>query len=428
MHIAGTRERRSGLAGILMRRGILLFLIATIGFSGERIYADNSSLAKIIVSEGYGLARELEYVECAIQLKPGQYEPGTGLAAVESLSGETIPVQLFRVENFEPDGIVILHVIFPVSISPLEDKEYSLKKITSESTMPTDLSIKGTGFDRIIENRFYRADLTRSAQSEAKNHDSGQLRELFIKMGFDVLLFRTENRMHWAPNFQKLGAKEYETIAGWDNPKNYRVDAGPYLVMTSRRDQAPDYPEIQLSANYYFYAGLPWFRFYSAMDITETVWLSLLRNDEMTMDSLFTNVAFKRATGEIVDLSFAEREQILDEHPIENDAPWLCFYHSDKGYAFGSIRLKYDTTKESGFTSPVWMPHTKISNGADGGKYWNRRLIDDRPTFVPKGSRYVEENAYLVFRINPDDKFAEIERWNMLLKSPLQVSLGLPEK
>ena len=145
-----------------MRRGILLFLIAAIAFSGDRIYADNPSLAKIIVSEGYGLARELEYVECAIQLKPGQYEPGTGLAAVESLNGETIPVQLFGAENFEPDGIVILHVIFPVSISPLEDKEYSLKKITSESTMPTDLSIKGTGFDRIIENRFYRADLTRS--------------------------------------------------------------------------------------------------------------------------------------------------------------------------------------------------------------------------------------------------------------------------
>ena len=416
------------MAGVLIRRGIFLFTVAMVLFSGNRTYAGNAALAQITVSEDCGLARELEYVGCTIQLKSAQYEPGTDLVAVESMSGEAIPVQLYRMENFEQEGIVILHILFPVSISSLEIKRYSLEKRRAKSAIHTDLSIQGKGFDRIIENQFYRADLTRSAQSESKNNESGQLSELFIKMGFDVLLFRTENRMHWAPNFQRLGAKEYKTIAGWDNPQNYRVDAGPYLVMTTRRDQAPDYPEIRMNANYYFYAGMPWFRFYSAMEFTRTVWLSLLRNDEMTMDSLFTHVAFKRPTGEIVDLSFDEREQILAEHPIENDAPWLCFYHAEKGYAFGSIRLKYELLQASGFTSPVWMPHTKISNGAGGGKYWNRRLIDDRPTLVPEGSRYIEENAYLVFKVNQDNKFAEIERWDFILKSSLQVSVGLAEE
>ena len=70
-----------------------------------------------------------------------------------------------------------------------------------------------------------------------------------------------------------------------------------------RQDAAPDHPEISLTAVYRFYEKLPYFKFYSEMQIVEEVWLELLRNDEMTMDSMFTDLAFQRPAGEIVDVS-----------------------------------------------------------------------------------------------------------------------------
>ena len=111
--------------------------------------------------------------------------------------------------------------------------------------------------------------------------------------------------MHWGPNFQKPGMEYYNTIAGWQNPKHYVVNRGPYLISTQRQDVAPEVSEILLTANYCFYADLPYFIFYSSMDIIKDVTLSLLRNDEMTMDSMFTHVAYQNNSGQIIDLSFA---------------------------------------------------------------------------------------------------------------------------
>ncbi|MBN2367236.1 MAG: hypothetical protein JXL67_13790, partial [Calditrichaeota bacterium] len=198
---------------------------------------------------------------------------------------------------------------------------------------------------------------------------------------------------------------------------------GPYLVRTERQDKAPAHPEILLTASYDFYASKPYFIFYSEMEVIRDVWLSLLRNDEMTMDSLFTHVAFQRPDGEIVDLPFDKRYEILKKKPLENDAPWLCFYHSDSGHAFGSIRLKYDNTNRFGESSPTWLPHTKISDGAEGGKYWNRRLIHEHLIHVPEGNRYVERNAYLVFRIEKNEKFKSILLEARLLQNPLWVNV-----
>ncbi|MDZ7765954.1 MAG: hypothetical protein U5K00_16310 [Melioribacteraceae bacterium] len=305
----------------------------------------------------------------------------------------------------------------------MKEKYSCSKNIEKIKNVVTDLKLSGEGLDLIINNNFYRANLSKSNQSEAKNYDSGQLCDLLIKGKFNQLLFRTENRMHWAPNFQKPGMEYYNTIAGWQNPKRYIVNKGPYLISTQRQDSAPDVPEILLTTDYFFYAGLPYFKFYSSMDIIEDVNLSLLRNDEMTMDSLFTHVAYQSNSGQIIDLSFAERYKEFEENPIESNAPWVCFYNIDIGYAFGSIRIKYDNTNDTGLPSPTYHSHTKISDGAERGKYWNRCLIDNYPVFVPKGSSYREENAYLIFEINKEDKFKEIIEQLNIIKNPVEVTL-----
>lgn len=62
-------------------------------------------------------------------------------------------------------------------------------------------------------------------------------------------------------------------------------------------------------------------------------------------------------------------------------------------------------------------------DGAGGGKYWNRRLINEHDTFVPLGSRYTEENVYLVFKIEKNDSFKWIKHWSEILMHPLEVKV-----
>jgi hypothetical protein len=406
---------------------VILSLVMVIICDTSECNAEEFELAKVVVQENSGIHRDLEYVVGSLQLQSKNNDKSEfQIIAIDRKNNKRIACQVFNHQFFQKENLVLLEIIFPVSINANEKKNYTLMKNSHSDTPVSDLSYKGSGLELIIENKFYSVDLTRSDQSEAKNHSSGQLRELFIKMGFNTRLFRTENRMHWAPNFQNREYTEYETIAGWDNPEIYVLDTGPYLIHTMRSDHAPRHAEIQLTANYYFYAGLPYFKFHSSMELIENLWLFLLRNDEMTMDSLFTHVAFQRPNGIIENQTFSGRYKRLEDNPIENNAPWLCFYNAEKGYAFGSIRLRYDLNNEKGFTSPTYLPHTKISDGAGGGKYWNRRLIHEFPIFVPIGSRYIEENAYLVFKVGKKNKFEDIQNWSRQLKNPLRISIIQP--
>jgi hypothetical protein len=240
-------------------------------------------------------------------------------------------------------------------------------------------------------------------------------------MGFDQLLSNAEDRLHWAPNFKRPELEFYTTIAHWEKPRKYSVDRGNYLIRTLRQDLAPDHPEILLTAVYKFYANMPYFKFYSEMNFVNDLGVELLRNDEMTMDSIFTHLAFQRPDGRLVDVEFAQRYQLLKKQPIENDAPWICFYNAAFGFAFGSIRLKYDNSNEFGEPSPVYLPHTQIGEWLGGIKYWNRRLVHDHLTFIPRGSRYAEENAYLVFKIGKKDRFEEIKYRAERLRRPVRV-------
>lgn len=383
-------------------------------------------LARVTLAEPLGLARTLEYVELALQTNADFSETNTAVIAVNEASGESIPCQVFNQRELGKDGLRSCSVVFPVSMQGDETKTVLLKVVQSQEgdrRSASDLSMTGAGVELRVANKYFVADLTRSDGAEPKSHASGQLRELLIKMGFNQLLTNAEDRVHWAPNFKRPELEFYTTIAHWENPELNLVEHGRYLVRTIRQDLAPDHPEILLTAVYKFYANVPYFKFYSGMEMVAEVWLELLRNDEMTTDSMFTHVAFERPSGEIIEVRLDERHALLQRQPIEADAPWLCFYNLDKGFAFGSIRLKYDCANQYGGPSPTYLPHTQIGAWLDR-RYWNRRLIHDHLTFMPKGSRYVEENAYLVFRIGERDRLEEIKKLARQLRNPIRVAVS----
>ncbi|NUM68713.1 hypothetical protein HUU39_26170 [candidate division KSB1 bacterium] len=373
-------------------------------------------MARIVLTEPIGLARSREYVKLSLQAEAGALaDSHAALLAIDAATQRAIPCQVFNQQLSANGEAVLFSVIFPVTLQAGETKILSLgtsRESGSRSQPVTDLLLEGKGTELRIANKFYVADLRRSERAEPQSHASGQIRELLIEE-FNQLLTNAEDRLHWAPNFKRPGMEYYTTIAHWNEPRVQAIDNGRYLIQTRRQDLAPGHPEILLTA-------------YSSMEVTEDLWLELLRNDEMTMDSMFTHLAFQRPEGEIVDVPFAERYELLQQRPIENEAPWLCFYHAEKQYAFGSIRLQYDLTNALGEPSPTYQAHTQIGEWLGGIKYWNRRLIHDHLTFVPKGSRYVERNAYVVFRIGAPQRFEAIENLARQLRNPIRVSV-LPQ-
>ena len=410
-------RKRTVFTSLLM--GLLLIVVS------DALVAQPQESAHVTVTEPVGLSRADEVITFPLQLEQEQ----SALVAIDRSNGDTIYCQVLQ--NHLPettlDSVLQVEVAFPVRIAANETRQFDLILTRNKKEPPTDLTVQGSGTELVIENNYFRADLTRSAENAVKDHASGQLRELHLK-NHDTVLKRGENRIHWAPTFGKRGVEYYKTIATWDNPEQTSVQAGPYLVRTIRSDTGPDHPEIQVTAQYQFYGNLPYFTFYSEMVFQEGAWIHLLRNDEMTMDSLFTHVAFRRKNGEVVDLPFSERYDLLQDHPIANDDPWLCFYHSELGYAFGGIRLQYDNTNTYGSASPMENPHTHVSDGAGGGKYWNRRLIYDDWLHVPEGSRYREKNAYIVFSTDERERFQTIEYYAERLRNPLDVRIIYNEK
>jgi len=389
--------------------------------------ARDETILQVNVKENYGLDRELEYVEFSCQLEPEVYENnGLSFYAQELNSDQKIDCQISYKKENTTDNKLLARIIFPVSFKANEEKQYLIKTTIEGDLVPSDLKLSGQGTDLVIENTFYKADLSKNDAVEPQSHMSGQIRQILIKMGIDQLLTNAEDRVHWAPNFKRPELEYYTTIAHWQQPKVNEISNGPYQISTLREDLAPDHPEILLTARYRFYAGLPYFRFYSRMEMIDNVWLELLRNDEMTMDSMFTHLAFKRPNGEIVDVELSKRYELLNKRPIENDCPWLCFYNFDKGFAFGSIRIKYENTNMIGSDSPTYQAHTQIGEWLQSIKYWNRRLIHDHLTLVPKGSCYREDNAYIVFRINDKDKLQDIRYWAERIRQPLQVNIQYP--
>ncbi|MDN5211741.1 hypothetical protein QQ020_06755 [Fulvivirgaceae bacterium BMA12] len=375
-------------------------------------------LTTLLVTETAGIGRDLEYITVA--LNAGEISP-VSLREAEKESG-LIAGQLLKAKK-DSSGKFLLEYIFPVTVGAHESKKFEI--VFLEGDPPQEgLITHGTGLELKLENTHFIADLTSTKATAENGLEPGQVAGLVLKQFNNQLLERSHIDMHWAPSFRKEGLS-YKTL-GHVRPDSVFVNSeGPYLSTIFRKGNVKQYEEICVTGTYQFFAGLPYFTFSSEMLMEDDVALTLLRNDEMTMDSLFTHLMFPGDNGEIreIELYASNTIEDLDRDRIPDDVNWLCFYHTDLKYALGSIRIAYDNTNMNGGQSPTFQKHTKISAGVNGGRYWNRRLIHEEKTLVPKGSRYIEKNAYLVFAVNSKDPSAQIRDYFQRISNPLKVTL-----
>ena len=402
-----TRSIQPAIFKIICYLALMLFCL--------KCSSPTKNLKTLTVKETAGVNRDLEYIR--VQVAAGQVSP---LSIRDENGRALIPGQLLSSQQTSQDEF-LLEYIFPVSVGANETRQFEL--VFEESPLQVEkLTVSGDDLALKVENSYFIADLTAIKATADNGIQPGQLAGLVLKQFNNQLLERGHIAMHWAPSFQK-GESGYKTMAHLRPDSFYVSREGPYQASIFRRGYVTGYEEILVNGTYKFFAGLPYFTFSSAMKIEKNVELTLLRNNEMTMDSLFTHLVFPDANGTVREFSLYDPQtpEMLDKDRIPDDVAWICFYHADHQYAFGSIKLKYDNTNLSGGQSPTFQKHTKISRASNGGRYWDRRLIHLQETLVPKGSRYSETNAYLIFAVNPEDSSASIREYFQRLNNPLEV-------
>ncbi len=261
---------------------------------------------------------------------------------------------------------------------------------------------------RKIENEHFIADLSHRT-IQGKEEDSGTLRALTYKK-FGVTLLRTRNRMHWAPNLQRVGAQGYKGIGTWDPVQEFREERQGDTYIHRREGYLAEYPEVKIEAEYRFFAGVPYFIFWSRMTVEKPLVVTLLRNNEMTMDQFFTHLAWPGRNSRQHITTFDERKPLLEKEPIAAEAPWLAFLNLDKGYGYGFVMLDYKATRSAN-------PDTGISDGAENGKYWSRHIVVREPKQIETGDRFEERTAYVLFPCTKDQPLREFFQWQKQIQS-----------
>lgn len=280
---------------------------------------------------------------------------------------------------------------------------FTLAAAASAQTLRVE---KSDRVGRKIENQHFVADLSHRT-IRGQEEDSGTLRALTYKP-FGVTLLRTQNRMHWAPNLQRLGAPNYKGIGTWHPVQTIRDDEKRGVYTHYREGYLADYPEVKIEAEYRFFAAEPYFLFWSRMTVEKPLTVVLLRNNEMTMDPFFTHLAWPTRTGRHIT-TFDERKPLLEKEPIAIDAPWVAFLNLEKGYGYGAVVLEYKGSKSAN-------PATGISDGAGDGKYWSRRIISEAEVPLAPGDRFEERTAYVLFRCSKDKPLAEFFEWEKRIR------------
>lgn len=257
---------------------------------------------------------------------------------------------------------------------------------------------------RVVENSHYIADSSHRTVRGVEE-DSGAIRALTYKR-FGVTLLRTQNRMHWAPNLQRAGAPGYKGLGTWNPVQTFRESLEGETYVTWREGHLADYPEVKMEAEYRFLPDVPYFLFWSRMTVEKPLSVTLLRNNEMTMDPFFTHLAWPTRGGRQELATFDDRKAILEKEPISADAPWTVFLNLDKGYGYGFVML-------DSHSSRTQHAETKISDGEGNGKYWSRYLISGSPVELQPGDRFEERVAYVLFpcsKTEPLREFLTLER------------------
>lgn len=253
--------------------------------------------------------------------------------------------------------------------------------------------------------------------------------------GEPVLLehkLETNGAVHWNPDIYTPPTPWVHT-SDWEAP-DYAEKTGPIMHRTRRHGLQPMVDNASAHVSYTFYAGQPYILQTSLMEILEDVFVSAMRNGEMVFNKAILNEFVWQDELGVVKHMPIEGSKLHPIHALDipADTPWMAFINREKKIGFANIALSYENTNRYGDPASIGQPYFYVQNGP--WVYWARPLVYPfagnnmtRLMKVRKGSTYYEENAWVPFRFaEGDNPFAEIEKLNKKLRSPLHLMEWVP--
>ena len=404
--------------------------------SGE--WNKNWKFYKVIkLNETEGLTRINEPVDLEIDFSSGEINsPEKEIRVIEKdfRSGELVevPSQVYNL----PDGKY--HTVFLANVSANSQKEYRIYFGNPVATVPnykSDLKVFGIVPQSIAENDFYIVDMTHGESGSAANL-CGQIRTITPKMGFDITFARKGGYLHYTPDCSRGRQSDGRIGVKFMNPptKFYEIK-GPMMYLVYREGIfTKDDEFVKFIMIYKFYTSVPYIISQAVVEILKPTDLRGLRNDELTFNSkIFTHSARKELDGAIVTKPFPI-ERIIDGKIINEtdltwplkisaNLPWLTFFNAEKGYGIASLHLDYQRLCQNGDIAPTLNEHQEIRVGQQSN-YWSRMVINRGSVKISKGTKYLEKNAYLIYKIDPEitQMFRPVEKYYTMLKHPLLVT------
>ncbi|MEW6753256.1 MAG: hypothetical protein AB1505_20090 [Candidatus Latescibacterota bacterium] len=396
----------------------------------------------VVLRENSGLARQNEPVHVTLatyadRLTDPQRE--VRVVAVEPLSGRQteIPSQTYHPSTWttpQPDkycqNTTTCEVAFLADVPAWAEKVFLVFYGNPEAPTPqyqTDLTVSGEGLEMTIENSYYRMHTQPTG---------GAIDEIFMKMGVDALFehrLETNGAVQWNPGIYSPKRPWIHT-SDWNPPDHYGDVRGPVFHMFKRWGGFADYPEVQFSVTYLFYAYNPYLVFNSTFDVVQDIHCIALRNGEFVFNhAVFEEFAWRRPDGGVGSMVIKSGPR----HPrhaqrLEADTPWLAYYSRRHGCGFGAMTLNLAEMRRSDGLPRKDYPYIYLAWGP--WTYFSRVYTyafgsnnPQRMVKVGSGTTYYEQMAFMPFQLGgtEEDRFLQLEERYDRLADPLDWRLEL---
>jgi hypothetical protein len=293
-------------------------------------------------------------------------------------------------------------------VLPLDAKAYEKRLILvlkgDKGPSPTQsLAVSGKGLGKTIKGSKLGLEL---------HPQSGQINTIDSAEA-GVKLYNKAGVIHWNPDVFVPGVA-WDHSFDWNPPALFEEKTGAYLYLNSRRGPLPRVKGVTLDVKYKLEADAPYFISETRLNFKEGQGVIAVRNDEMVLSrELFDSLLYRDKKGEIIRLPLKEKEGMPFGlvHIAPEDLGWVGLVNGRDGFGFFSLRLQ---AAHGNFEVPGEFLHkagTYFYAPSDGDYvYWVRPLIytwadyftNSHFAYVPKGSFFYEQNAYVVLPLSTD--------------------------
>ncbi len=393
---------------------------ATLGLIYDRVTDPNRELRVVTCIPGHPNADAAGYVELPCQVLEVTPWNDRSLIDNDEKDHETgEPIRRYM-------ATTTVRFVFLADLEAYEKRVFLVCYGNPDATAPeykTDLQVEDEGLGQTVSNTRYRMGL-------AKN--SGAIETVMIKEGGPEILLEhkleTNGAVHWNPGVYSPPLP-WVHASDWENP-TATFFTGPVVHRVSKYADLPFIDFAAAHVTYEFFAGQPYMKVSTTMEIKKDIFVQALRNGEIVFNhAVLDEFVWKDSMGKIRSMKIeGTKKHPIHALEIPPDTPWMAFISRKAGVGFAGINVDYFNANLYGSPISQAQPYFYVQNGP--WIYWSRGLVYPfgglnftRMMPVKKGSIYGEILGFLPFRLAEGAyPFAELEKYHTILTQPLEIT------